>query len=100
KYFVCHLPYQLAIKEGLLMRDQVIDEMSESDFDPIAWLMEMEALWFGESEKAFFKFDDLNKNRKLGKAMYPKDVLININDKNFYPEKKNKGEIRLLTADI
>jgi hypothetical protein len=100
KYFVCHLPYQLAIKEGLLMKEQVLDEMSEGDFDPIAWLMEMEALWFGESEKAFFKFDDLHKNRKLGKASYPKEVLQLVNDKSFATEKKAKGEIRLVTADI
>ncbi|WP_442636598.1 terminase large subunit domain-containing protein [Rossellomorea marisflavi] len=36
QYFVCHLPYQVALKEGLLMKEQVIDEMSEKDFDPIA----------------------------------------------------------------
>lgn len=100
QYFVCHLPYQLAIKEGLLMKEQVLDEMSESDFDTVAWLMEMEALWFGESEKAYFKFDDLYKNRKLGKANYPLDILNLINDKSFHTDKKIKGEIRLLTADI
>ena len=100
KYFVCHLPYQLAIKEGLLMKEQVLDEMSESDFDPISWVMEMEALWWGESEKAFFKFDDLHKNRRAGKAYYPKDVLQHINDKSFHLEKKVKDELRLVTADI
>lgn len=35
-YFLCSLPYQLPIKEGLLMREQVEDEMSEADFNPIA----------------------------------------------------------------
>lgn len=100
QYFVCHLPYQLAIKEGLLMKEQVLDEMSESDFDPIAWMMEMEALWFGESEKAFFKFDDLQKNRKLGKAYYPKEVTDLVNDKSILLPKKEKGEIRLVSADI
>ncbi|EQB46531.1 hypothetical protein CGLO_14409 [Colletotrichum gloeosporioides Cg-14] len=30
--------------------------MSEEDFDSVGWSMEMEALWFGESEKAYFKF--------------------------------------------
>ena len=34
-YFLCSLPYQLAIKEGLLMREQVEDEMSEADFSTI-----------------------------------------------------------------
>jgi hypothetical protein len=62
--------------------------------------MEMEALWFGESEKAFFKFDDLQKNRKLGKAYYPKEVTDLINDKSIMLPKKDKGEIRLVSADI
>lgn len=33
RYFVCGLPYQLAIKENLLDEEQVKDEMSEDDFD-------------------------------------------------------------------
>jgi len=28
KYFICGLPYQLSIMEGLLMKEQVQDEMS------------------------------------------------------------------------
>ena len=32
-YFVCGLPYQLSIKEKLLDRQQVENEMSESDFN-------------------------------------------------------------------
>lgn len=32
-YFICALPYQVPIKEKLLMKQQVLDEMSESDFD-------------------------------------------------------------------
>lgn len=34
-HFVCGLPYQLSIKEGLLDADTVEDEMSESDFNEI-----------------------------------------------------------------
>lgn len=37
KYFVSVLPYQLAVKERLLSREQLEDEMSEQDFDPITW---------------------------------------------------------------
>lgn len=37
RYFCCGLPYQLAIKEGLLSREQVKDEMSEADFDATAF---------------------------------------------------------------
>lgn len=36
-YFCVGLPYQLAIKEGLLDRAQVADEMAEEDFDEVSW---------------------------------------------------------------
>lgn len=99
-YFICSLPYQLAIKEGLLMREQVEDEMSESDFNEISWLMEMEAQFFGESEKAYFKFAEMEKNRVLPKAIYPKSFYNIIKSKEFkYPEKE-EGEIRLISCDI
>ncbi|MGG4434595.1 terminase family protein [Priestia megaterium] len=100
KYFVCGLPYQIAVKEGLLDEEQVKDEMSEDDFDEIAWGMEMEALWFGESEKAFFKFEDLESNRRLPKALYPKTFYNVLRDNSFKYESKKSGEIRLVACDI
>lgn len=99
-YFVCGLPYQLAIKEGLLMREQVEDEMSETDFDEIGFSMEMECLFFGESEKAFFKFEDLDKNRKITKPIYPKEYYGILKDANFKYEPKKIEEIRILSCDI
>jgi hypothetical protein len=100
KYFVCGLPYQLAIKEGLLDEEQVKDEMTEEDFDSVGWSMEMEALWFGESEKAYFKFEDLEKNRKLPSPIYPREYYDLIKDSSFKYETKKSGEIRLVTCDI
>lgn len=44
RYFCCGLPYQLAIKEGLLDPEQVADEMSEEDFDEISWSMNKSVL--------------------------------------------------------
>ena len=100
KYFVCGLPYQLAIKEGLLDEEQVKDEMSEDDFDSVGWSMEMEALWFGESEKAFFKFEDLEKNRKLASPLFPREYYDLIKDTSFKFENKKPNELRLVTCDI
>lgn len=99
-YFICGLPYQLPIKEGLLMAEQVMDEMSESDFNEIGFSMEMECLWFGESEKAFFKFEDLEKNRVLPKVLYPKPIYSIIKDKEFKQDPKKDGEVRLISCDI
>lgn len=99
-YFLCSLPYQLPIKEGLLMREQVEDEMNESDFSSVGWMMEMEALFYGESEKAFFKYVDLEKNRVLPKAIYPKNFYSILKDKGFKYREKQDNEIRLLSCDI
>ncbi|WP_317818706.1 AAA family ATPase [Clostridium tetani] len=100
-YFICGLPYQLSIREGLLMEDQVLDEMSEADFDSVGWSMEMECLFFGESERAFFKFEDLERNRVITKPIYPKEIYHLLKDKKrFKYEEKEQDEIRILTCDI
>lgn len=98
KYFVCGLPYQISVKEGILDADQVLDEMSEDDFDEIAWLIEMGAMWYGESEKAYFKFEDLDKNRKIATALYPSESQSLL--KEIKPEPKKPGELRLISNDI
>ncbi|GAA0347039.1 terminase family protein [Oceanobacillus oncorhynchi subsp. oncorhynchi] len=100
RYFIAGLPYQLAIKENLLMRSAVEDEMSETDFDETAFFMEMEAMFFGESEKAFFKHDDLRKRQTVPLPIYPREFYDLLRNKNFkYPSKK-PGEIRLISCDI
>lgn len=45
KYFCVGLPYQLAIKENLLDRRAVEDEMAEEDFDSIAWSINKSVLF-------------------------------------------------------
>ena len=97
RYFCCSLPYQLAIKEGLLSREQVEDEMSEADFDPIAFSMEMGAEFYGDSDGAFFRYDDISKCRKIKTPYYPIDFYdkrgINV------PELAI-GERRILSVDV
>ena len=101
KYFLCSLPYQLALKEGLLMRSQVEDEMSESDFNEILWSMEMGALFYGSSDKAWFDFEELNQNRVIKEIVYPKSFYKKYkNLKGLEYKRKVDGEIRLLTCDI
>lgn len=74
RYFCVDLPYQLSIKEGLLSREQVEDEMSEADFDPISWEMEMGGFWAGSNGDEFFNFDDINSRRKIKNAFYPLEI--------------------------
>ncbi|WP_367618128.1 terminase large subunit domain-containing protein [Shouchella clausii] len=100
-YFVCGLPYQMAVKEGLLDIEQVRDEMSEGDFNEISWSIEMECLFYGESEKAYFKFEEIDQNRTLPFPLYPPHFYKKLPKQNTLKyETKKDGEIRLLTADI
>lgn len=100
QYFVCGLPYQLAIAEKLLDRQYVEDEMSESAFDSISFSMEMGCLWYGENENAFFNYESLLKVRRIKQALYPREVYQNIDNKVIKYLDKTAGEIRILTSDI
>lgn len=97
RYFVCCLPYQLPVKEGLLNMEQIQDEMSESDFDATSFSIEMEAMWFGDTDGAFFTFDDVSKRRKLKTAIYPYNVKID--KKNQIPDLAF-NEKRVMSVDI
>ena len=76
-YFVVDLPYQLALMENLLIRADIEDEMSELDFDPLSWHMEMGGFWAGSDGDDFFKYDDIANTRKIRKAFYPLEVYRN-----------------------
>lgn len=100
KYFVCGLPYQLSISENLLMEEQVLDEMSEDDFDPVAWSIEMNCLFFGENEKAYFKYEDVESNRQIIKPIYPPNYYSLLRDSSFKAPLKKNNEVRFVSCDI
>lgn len=96
KYMIVGLPYQVSIKEGLLSREQVEDEMSELDYNELVQQMEMECLWFGDTDGSLFKFDELSARRKLKKAYMPLNFY---NDKNQI-SKTLITEKRILSIDV
>lgn len=101
RYFVCGLPYQLSIHEGLLDKNAVADEMSETGFSETKWSMEMECLWFGDLEGTYFDFDTVSKNRKIIYPMLPDDVSFKLNDpKKVRIQPKQNGERRILSVDL
>ena len=98
--FICGLPYQLSIKERLLNRAQVEEDMMAATFNEISFSMESGCLWWGEAENSFFKFDSLNKARRIRTALYPQEIYAQISPKIIKYIEKQPGEIRLLSADI
>ena len=101
-YFTCGLPYQLALEEGLTDKKQIMNKMQEEGFSKEKWEMERECIFFGESDSAFFNYNELDRMRIIEYPVYTQDVYncLNVNDKHYkYPIKKS-GEIRVLTVDI
>ena len=98
KYYCCAFDYRMSIKEGLLLKEAVEDEMSESSFSDLKFSMEMLTEWIGSIEGGLFQFDDINKTRVIEKAYYAPNIVLSPTATDV-PKKKN-GEIRILTADI
>jgi len=96
KYFICGLPYQISVLENLLSREQLQDEMSEADYNELVQQMEMECLWFGDTDGSLFKFDEFGKCRKIKNAFYP---LKFYNDKIRVPS-VSAAEKRILSLDV
>lgn len=99
--FVCSLPYQLSISEGLLDADTVLDEMSETDFSEVKFSMEYEALFYGSLEDAFFDFASVSKNRRIKYPMLPDNLSGKItSNQNIHIVPRKPGEKRVLSVDI
>ncbi len=101
RQFICSLPYQLSIFEGLLDADTVADEMAETDFSEIKFAMEYESLFYGAGDGAFFDFPSISKNRHIRYPMLPDAIAAKLGNNTLVriPPKQN-GEKRLLSADI
>lgn len=100
KYFICGFPYQIAIKENLTNKEQLMDELAEDDIDEVGWTMEMDTLFFGESEKAYFKTQEIQDIKVLQFPLYKKEAIELIKNKKISNDKKKDGEIRILSCDI
>lgn len=96
-YYIIDLPYQVSIKEGLLMKQQIVNEMSESTFSDIIFMMEREGRFYGSSDNALFDYKILDKQRTIGDCIFNLDYYNLTNNK--IPEKK-KDEVRILSLDI
>lgn len=101
KQFVCGLPYQLPIVEGLIDAETIEDEMLETDFNEIRFRMEYESLWYGDTEGSFFDYNSISKNRKIKYPMLPSKISSLLgNSQNIKIPPKANGEVRILSADI
>ena len=100
RQFVCGLPYQLSIEEGLLDPDVVVEDMTDTNFNEVKFLMEYCAEFYGSSEDAFFDFDSISKNRRIKLPMLPDRLAAKLGTPLLRIRPKQYGEVRILSADI
>ena len=96
-YFICDLPYQLSIKEGLLMREQIENEMSEQTFSYVTFMMEREGKFYGSGENSLFNLRVLNERRILTDSFHDLDFYKTT---DIQIPKKKIGEVRILSVDV
>lgn len=99
------IPYTVPLYHGILPLSKVENDLDASDFSAVKWSTEMEALFWGENEKAFFKFDDVDKAMIISNAFIPNAKIDKIYKGkklvyDFMLSEKEDGEIRVISCDV
>lgn len=64
------------------MREQVEDDMAESDYNEVSWSMEMDCLFYGDFEGSFYEYPVINQTRTIKYPWLPPDYSRLSGDKN------------------
>lgn len=102
-YFICCLPYQLSVMEGVKNIEELQEEYMEEGTDEALWQMEYECVFIGsEDSTSFFKYDRVDPCRRIQRAFYSKETmeLADKTDKYFDFMKKTSDEVRILFIDV
>lgn len=106
RYFCCNISYHIGVKTGIKLKQDILDEMTEDDFDPVMWDVEMNGKFLGSSEDGLFSTDDIEVCRKISKPLYPTDIIDICNatsknkDEKYFTYEKKKYDIMIIFADI
>lgn len=100
RYFVCGLPYQMSVKEGIQSLESVEDKMSEPTFSAVKFQMESEALWYSDTDGGLYNFSDISKTCKIDYPMMPSTANVTVKDPRLIIRPKARDEIRILSADL
>lgn len=100
RYFICGLPYQLPVKEGMQDLQSIEDKMSEPTFSAVKFQMESEALFYSDNDGGLYNYSDIARTCKIDYPMLPSNIAQTIHDARFAIRPKARDEIRILSADL
>jgi hypothetical protein len=104
-YCVFSLPYQFGVSSGIISRKTIEKMIKESTTSIEAFRQEMEVIPTGDNESSMFRFEDLNRCRKIHVPLIPitdDEYMEYRGDIRKYPyyQKKDKDELRLISFDV
>ena len=103
--FVCNLPYDVALKYGLMTQKRLDEIMNDPNLSEEAFLMEYSAMFYDLGEGAYIKPSDIINNRNIVKPWYPPTDIEYIAEKgkrniSWKEDRTSKQELRVLGCDI
>ena len=103
--FVCNLPYNVALKYGLMTQKRLDEIMNDPNLSEEAFLMEYSAMFYDLGEGAYIKPSDIINNRTVVKPWYPPTDIEYIDEKgkrniSWKEDRTSKQELRVLGCDI
>ncbi len=103
--FVCNLPYNVALKYGLMTQKRLDEIMNDPNLSEEAFLMEYSAMFYDLGEGAYIKPSDIINNRTIVKPWYPPTDIEYIDEKgkrniSWKEDRTSKQELRVLGCDI
>ena len=103
--FVCNLPYNIALKYGLMTQKRLDEIMNDPNLSEEAFLMEYSAMFYDLGEGAYIKPSDIINNRTIVKPWYPPTDIEYISEKgkrniSWKEDRTSKQELRVLGCDI
>ena len=104
-YCVFSLPYQFGVSSGIISKKTIEKMIKESTTNIEAFRQEMEVIPTGDNESSMFRFEDLNRCRKIHVPLIPisdDEYMEYRGDIRKYPfyQKKEKDELRLISFDV
>ena len=101
KYFVCDLPFTLAMEHGLLSEKRADDMRKDEGMSEAIWRMEMLGEFWGENANSFFKLEEINQCRTVLKPFYPPSTIEYMENKDKRKKTtKLAGEVRIIAVDV
>ena len=103
--FVCNLPYNIALKYGLMTQKRLDEIMNDPNLSEEAFLMEYSAMFYDLGDGAYIKPSDIINNRTIVKPWYPPTDIEYIAEKgkrniSWKEDRVSKQELRVLGCDI